>query len=299
MGSPSYKPLLLNVRPRIQSYLANRRSAWLLLCGILFSWNTTLLWLAHTPDKYQCINLLSWLGILIVLEDQLSSLWPRPSQNSALIGSIILASVVVRGSVIQDPYDLFYLIVSPLLVLGLALLNRPISELRLSCKPLLIGLLLPMSTLLGMLITLSFAPILAKLSAFFSWLLLYGFGFRATLVGQKVSVGFAGVEVGPGCVGIDQIVFSSSILFLFLIVFPLRNKRTALAVLLLSVIISFFGNVARLSLLAYFTSLKGQLGVVLFDFFHASHGSLIFSLISASFVGYLYLLALDRELGAP
>jgi hypothetical protein len=58
-------------------------------------------------------------------------------------------------------------------------------------------------------------------------------------------------------------------------------------------------NVVRLSLLAYFTSLKGQLGGVLFDFFHDSHGSLIFSLISASFVGYLYLLALDRELSAP
>jgi exosortase/archaeosortase family protein len=258
-----------------------------------------LLWLAHTPDKYQCINLLLWLGILIALEDQLPLLWPRPSKASALVGSIILVVVVVRGSVIQDPYDLFYLVASPLLVLALALLNRPLGELRLLCKPLLIGLLLPMSTLLGMLITLSLASILAKLSAFFSWLMLYCLGFKATLVGQKVWLGSAGVEVAPGCVGIDQIVFSLSIVFLFLIVFPLRNKRTGLAVLLLSVIIAFFGNVVRLSLLAYFTSLKGNVGVALFDFFHDSHGSLIFSLISASFVGYLYLVILDRELGAP
>jgi exosortase/archaeosortase family protein len=282
--------------PSSKSFLANRRSVWLLLCGILFTWNTSLLWLAHASDKYQCINLLLWLGILIALEDQLPLLWPRPSKNSAALGSIILAAVVVRGSVITYPYDLFYLIASPLLVLGLALLNRSISELRLFSKPLLIGLLLPFSTLLGMLIALSCAPILAKLSAFFSWLLLYVLGFRATLVGQNVSVGLAGVEVAPGCVGIDQIVFSLSIVFVFLLVFPLRNRRAVLFVLLLSVIIAFFGNVVRLSLLAYLISLPGQIGVGLFDFFHASHGSLIFSLISASFVGYLYLVTLDREL---
>ena len=120
MGSQRYKPLLLIIS-RIKSHLSNRRSIWLVLCGLLFTWNTALLWLAHTPDKYQCINLLLWLGILIDLEDQLPSLWPRPSKASAIVGSIILAAVVVRGSVIKDPYDLFYLLALPLLATGLGL----------------------------------------------------------------------------------------------------------------------------------------------------------------------------------
>ena len=295
MGSQRYKPLLLIIS-RIKSHLSNRRSIWLLLCGLLFAWNTTLLWLAHTPDQYQCINLLLWLGILIDLEDQLPSLWPRPSKASAIVGSIILVAVVVRGSVIKDPYDLFYLLALPLLATGLALLCRPVQDLKIFRKSLAIASLFPILFLIGHVISSVFGLKLANMSAFSTWTLLTTIGFKPTLVGEKVFLGSGGIDVNIGCSGFDQIVFSLSIVLIFLLLFPLRQKSNILAVLLLSVVIALLCNVVRLSLLAYFTSLTGHLGVDLFDFFHASHGSLIFSLISASFVGYLYLVILDREL---
>jgi exosortase/archaeosortase family protein len=299
MESPSSKTILLNIKPRIQSSLSNRRSVWLLLCGILFSWNTTLLWLAHTPDKYQCINLLLWLGILIALEDQRPLLWPRPSKASALVGSMILVAVVVRGSVITDPNDLFYLLLLPLLAAGLVLLNRPAQDLKIFRKPLAIASLFPVLFLIGHVISSVFGMKLANISAFSTWILLATIGFKPVLTGEKVFLGSGGIDVNIGCSGFDQIVFSLSIVLIFLLLFPLQKKLNVFAVLGLTVVVALLCNVVRLTLLAYFTSLKGQLGEVLFDFFHDSHGSLIFSLISASFVGYLYLLALDRELSAP
>jgi exosortase/archaeosortase family protein len=151
-------------------------------------------------------------------------------------------------------------------------------------------------TPIGILLGWSLSNILPNLSAFFTWLLLYGLGLKATVSGQKVLMGSGGVDVYPGCAGLDQITFSLFIIIIFLIIFPLRKRRNILAVLTLSVPIAVLCNVVRLALLAYFTSWANGAGMGLFDFFHESHGSLIFSLISGSFVGYLYLLTLDREL---
>ena len=275
---------------------ANRRSQWLLLAGLLCFWNTGLLWLSHTPDTYQCINLLLWLGILIALEDQLPSLWPKPSKLSAFLGVLILAITVLRGSVPIHQYDRFLSLVLPFIALGLCLLNRPMAEWKLFRKPLAIAFLWQAFTPIGILLGWSLSSLLPNLSAFLTWLLLYGLGLKATVSGQKVLMGSGGVDVYPPCAGLEQITFSLFIVIIFLIIFPLRRRRNIFAVLALSVPIAVLCNVVRLALLAYFTSWPNGSGMGLFDFFHESHGSLIFSLISGSFVGYLYLLTLDKEL---
>jgi len=296
MELPSFKSRKLNLVSGLKLQLGNRRTLWLLLAGLLCLWNTALLWLSHTPDIYQCTNLLLWLGILLALEDELPSLWPRPSKFSAFLGGLILIITVVRGSVPIHQYDKFLSLSLPFMALGLCLLNRPIGEWKLFRKPLAIAYLWQAFTPIGFLLGWSLSNILPNLSAFFTWLLLYGLGLKATVSGQKVLMGSGGVDVYLGCAGLEQITFSLFIIVIFLIVFPLRKRRNIFALLALSVPIAVLCNVVRLALLAYFTSWADGAGMGLFDFFHESHGSLIFSLISGSFVGYLYLLTLDREL---
>ena len=296
MELPSSNFHILNSVSWLKVKLGNRRTLWLLLAGLLCLWNTALLWLSNTPDINQCINLLLWLGMLIALEDQLPSLWPRPSKFSAFLGGLILTITVVRGSVPIHEYDKFFSLCLPLMALGLCLLNRPIGEWKLFRKPLAIAFLWPAFTPIGFLLEWSSRNILPNLSAFFTWLLLHGLGLKATVSGQKVLMGSAGVDVYPPCAGLEQITFSLFIIVIFLIIFPLRKRRNIFAVLALSVPIAVLCNVVRLALLTYFTSWADGAGMGLFDFFHESHGSLIFSLISGSFVGCLYLLTLDREL---
>ena len=296
MESPNFKVTLLNLASGIKVQLGNRRSLWLLLAGLLCLWNTALLWLSHTPDILQCINLLLWLGILIALDDQLPSLNPRPSKFSAFLGFSILTLAILRGSVPIHQYDKFLSLTLPIIALGLCLLNRPIGEWKLFRKPLAIAFLWQAFTPVGIFLGWSLSNILPNLSAFFTWLLLYSLGLKATVSGQKVLMGSGGVDVYPPCAGLEQITFSLFIIVIFLIIFPLRKRRNIFAVLALSVPIAVLCNVVRLALLAYFTSWPNGSGIGLFDFFHESHGSLIFSLISGSFVGYLYLLTLDSEL---
>lgn len=296
MELPSSNFRLTSSASWLKAKLGNRRLMWLMLAVLLCFWNTALLWLSHTPDICQCINLLLWLGILIALEDQLPSLWPRPSKFSAFLGGLIVTITVVRGSVPIHQYDKFLSLALPFIALGLCLLNRPIGEWKLFRKPLAIAFLWPAFTPIGFLLGWSLSNILPNLSAFFTWLLLYGLGLKATVSGQKVLMGSGGVDVYPPCAGLEQITFSLFIIVIFLIIFPLRKRRNIFAVLALSVPIAVLCNVVRLALLAYFTSWPDGSGIGLFDFFHESHGSLIFSLISGSFVGYLYLLTLDQEL---
>ena len=57
-------------------------------------------------------------------------------------------------------------------------------------------------------------------------------------------------------------------------------------------------NGVRIALLAYCTSWPNQAGMPAFHFLHDSYGSLLFSLVAVSIVGWIYLKLLDRELAA-
>ena len=201
---------------------ANRRTQWLLLAALLCLWNTGLLWLSNASDSVQCINLLLWLGILISLEDQLPSLWPRPSKVSAALGFLLITLVLIRGSSIIHQYDKLLSLALPVIAVGLCLLNRPIGDWKLFRKPLAIAFLWQAFTPVGIFLGWSLSNILPKLSAFLTWLLLHGLGLKATVSGQKVLMGSGGVDVYPPCAGLEQITFSLFIIVIFLIIFPLR-----------------------------------------------------------------------------
>jgi cyanoexosortase A len=295
MASPSFDSLGLALgRPRWLRF-GDRRVLWLLLSGLAFGWNVAVFWLSNQIETTQVLNLLLWLGIWMALEDQGPSLWPRPSRASAFGGTLLLVLTVARSSLATNNQDRFIYLVLPLLAIGLALLNRPPGQWRRFWKPLAIALLLPLSRLItngalpGLLV-----PVTAKLT----WVLLHALGFRAFLDGAEVQLGSGGVLVFGACAGIEQLIFTVSVVVIFLLLFPLERLLHIALVITASIVGAVLVNGVRIALLAYCTSWPAKAGMPAFTFLHDSYGSLLFSLVAVSIVGWIYLKLLDRELAA-
>lgn len=89
----------------------------------------------------------------------------------------------------QDGYAKYLLL--PVIVFALALLSRPVRYLQLFKGPLLISLLLPLSGAIEVLTS----PVLNRLTALLTWILLYGIGFQRSLSGKQILLSSGGVTV--------------------------------------------------------------------------------------------------------
>jgi cyanoexosortase A len=276
---------------QLRRHAGNRRSLWLLLALLLFSWSALQLHWADVDPKFQLLNLLIWFGCTIALEDQLPLLWPRPSRVSLLLGGGMIGFALWRGSWLLNQQDRFLYLLVPLLVWGLALLNRPFSRLRCFVVPGVIALLFPVGYRLS-----SLHPYLERPTAQLSWLLLTALGFEPVLSGREVMLSTGGVAITGTCTGIDQIVVSLVVVLIFLMVFPLRRWRHRLAALLIALVSAVVVNAVRIALLALLVAVPEDWGSQAFDFFHDSYGSLVFSLIAVFVLGWGYTKLIDVEL---
>jgi len=274
-------------------WLQSRR-LFFILSLILFTWNSVVLWQSGQPENIQVLTLLLWLGLVVSLEDQLHLLWPRPYSVSFFAGAAILTATLIRGFWISNDQDHFVYLLLPLITVGLVLLVRPITQWQSFRTPLTIALLLPLSRVF----TAVLPPILNPLTAHLTWACLYALGFQATLNRAEVRIGDGGVTVLGPCSGVEQMIFTVSVVVIFLLVFPLEKVKSIIAVLIGAVLAAIAVNVVRISLLAYLTSLPKKSGMPAFHFLHDSYGSLLFSLVAVSLVSWLYLKLLDRELTA-
>lgn len=278
-------------RAVIRRHSSNRCSLWLLIAALLFGWNTAVLGLAGVAPDTQVLNLLLWFGCLIALEDRLPELWPRPSRASLLVGSVLLTLTLLRGDFTTTGQDRFFYLLLPLLVLGLALLNRPFRGLRLFIVPLVISLLLPLTRVL-----FSTHPVIIPLTTVLTWITLTGLGFAPVINGAQITLSNGAVEVGGNCTGIDQIIFTLSVALIFLMVFPLRRWRHRWLVLAAAVVAAVLVNVVRITILALLVNLPAESGMPGFTFFHDSMGGLLFSIVSVAAMGWCYYTLIDREL---
>jgi exosortase/archaeosortase family protein len=235
--------------------------------------------------------LLLWLGILIASEDQLSNLWPKPSQASFFAGALILALLLSLSPWMineQDGYVKYLLL--PVIVVSMALLSRPLGDMQLFKNPLLIAMLLPLSGSIEVVTS----PVLNRLTALLTWSLLYGLGFQTTLSGKQVLLQSGGVRVETPCNGVEQLIFSVSIVVIFQLVFPLQKRFNIYTALIGAILSAIALNVLRIALLAYLTTWPNRSGMTAFDFFHG-HGGLLFSLVASAIACWIYLTLLHRE----
>jgi len=274
--------------------LYNRKALFFLLAALIFCWNICLLWLSDQGLGLQIFQLLLWLGIAISLEDQMVNLWPKPSRFSLLAGAILLVLLFTLSPVLIS-WQAGYMKYLPLpaSICGLALLSRPLNQWQLFAAPLFISLLLPIS---GAFAVLS-SPIQNRLTALLTWAFLYGLGFQSGLSGKEISIGSSGVIVQTPCNGNEQLIFSVSMVIIFQLIFPLKQRWRILAAIGGAIVSAYAVNTIRIALLAYFTTWEDRSGMAAFDFFHG-HGGLIFSLIAASIAGWIFYRLLDQELTA-
>ena len=286
--------LAITKAKQFRRHLGNRRSLYLGLAVGLFCWNSSILWFTDQGLDLQIFNLLLWLGILIALEDKLSNLWPQPSPTSFFVGALVLALLLSLSPWFineQDGYAKYLFL--PVIVFALALLSRPVGNLKLFKNPLLISLLLPLSGAIEVITS----PVLNRLTALFTWTLLYGLGFQSSLSGKQVLLSTGGVSVETPCNGIEQLIFSVSMIVIFQLIFPLEKRSNLLKALIGAILTAVAINVMRIALLAYFTTWPNKSGMPVFDFFHGT-GGLLFSIIAATLAGWIYITLLDREFAA-
>jgi exosortase/archaeosortase family protein len=233
-----------------------------------------------------------WLGVVIALDDHVCQLWPKPSPAGVLAGSLGLTFLLTLSPWLfteQNGYIKFLLL--PIIMFVLASLNRPVAGWKLFKAPLLISLLLPLS---GAIQVLS-SPLQNRLTAFLAWTFLYGLGFQPTLSGKQIFLDSSIVAVETPCNGIEQLIFSVSMIVIFQLIFPLEKRFNIFLAIVGAAISATALNVVRIALLAFFTTWPDNGGRPAFDFFHGSGGT-IFSLLAAGVAGWIYVLLLDREL---
>jgi exosortase/archaeosortase family protein len=270
----------------------NRRVLFLLLAALIFCWNISILWFSGHDLDVQIFQQLLLLGIVISLEDKFSNLWPSPSRFSFFAGAILLALLLtVSPALISSQAGYIKYLLLPGSICGLALLSRPLQQMQLFAAPLLISLLLPIS---GAIEVLS-SPIQNRLTALLTWAFLYGLGFQTGLSGKEISIGSAGVVVQTPCNGTEQLIFSISMVIIFQLIFPLKQRVHILAAFGGAIVSAYAINTVRIALLAFFTTWDDRSGMPAFDFFHG-HGGLIFSLFAATIAGLIYYRLLDQEL---
>ncbi len=293
---------LLRIRPRhwlpaqgrqMPRHSGNRRSLWLLLTALLFSWSVLQFYWADVDPQYQLLNLLIWFGCTIALEDQLPLLWPRPSRASQLLGGVLIGYTLWRGSWLLNQQDRFLYVMVPLLLAGVALLNRPLSRLRIFLVPGVISLLFPLGYRLSAL-----HPYLERPTAQLSWLLLTALGFEPALSGREVMLSTGGVSITGTCTGIDQIVVSLVVVLIFLMVFPLRSWPHRLIAVTIALAGAVVVNAVRIAMLALLVAMPEDWGKQGFNFFHDSYGSLVFSLVAVCILGWAYTKLIDLELSS-
>jgi len=271
------------------------RNLWLSIAALVAT--QSLIVFTNTQITGNAITaLIVWGGALICMEDLIEDFRPNPSRFSLILGGIITLYSLYRTSQVNGSDSLLYLLV-PIAGIGLILLANPFVALWKYRDTLITLCLLPLFLVVQIIVSNYVTNDLSVLTAKFVmfWLGLLGIS-PARLDGNTVYVNGGAVQVMHECNGLEMIMQIFITAVIFLLAFPLRSRLGRLVIFILSPIIGFVVNSARIALLAIFTSLDSESGKFLFDFFHEQAGSLIFSGIAVFLLGYLYLAILNREL---
>jgi cyanoexosortase A len=283
MKAPALWAELLNALPR---------RLWLALAALTVTAHCTMVLLTQENPSLALMTLLIWGGALLCIEDQLPALELRPSHWSLLGGgALLLAGLARTASVLH--LDAITSLLPLWLGLALALLCRPLGGLRPWGASLLVLALLPLSGVIAPL--LPDGP-LSQLTARISQVMLLWFGVDAAAAGRELILAGGAVNIAGSCTGIDQIAQLVVIAAIFLLAFPLPSRSSRWWMFAAAPVVGLLGNAVRIALLALITTSRWPSKDWWFEFLHDANGSLLFSAISVSVFGWLYIAVLERQL---
>ena len=270
-------------------------TAWKALCCLQAFFS---IWLIHSTQGWPSTTLLCvvvWGGAVICFEDQLDDLRLQPTRASLIAGAILLVYANLRGVATLSLDAVVYAL--PFIQgLGLALLARPISKLRIFTGSFVVLALLPLEPVLQhkLIPEEALSVLTGRITQFFLLLI----GENPSALGRTVQLGDSAVNIGNVCSGIDLIAQLTTIACVFSIAFPLRNKIHAALYVLLAPAFAVVMNAWRIVVLALVNSTEWTNKDDIFDFFHSGSGSFVFAGIAAILMGYAYMYLVNRQLKA-
>lgn len=221
------------------------------------------------------VSMLFWTAALYLLWEKRNRLSWNSSFVASLLGLLLVAFVLLRSWVVVG-YDPIIRAFPLLSVLGVSLLISGFSGFRAYWQQILIfSFLVPSPGALS---------ILADISVFtaqFSTALLWLCGFPARRQGVSIHLLTSGVDVYPGCSGIDSIFYLIGLAILFVLMFP-TTTRQKIAVPLVAVVIGFVVNSIRVSLMTILTAFSTPEAL---HYWHKGSGSLLFSMLAVAIFG--------------
>ena len=267
------------------------RNLWLALAAAVAVQNIAV-FQSSQSEHITVFAVLVWGGAVICMEDQFEDLRPRPALGGLLIGSLLLIWVLARSALILH-WDGVLFALAPIGGLSLGLMAERPGSLGRFRDPLLCLMLLPSFALLMR--TLPEEPI-SLLTASLSGVWLSVLGLDVTVNARSVLLPGGGVRVLGPCNGVDLMAQILCVGVIFLLAFPIRSWASLSVVLLVAPVIGLVCNTFRIALLAVFAGNGHGKGSWLFDFFHESTGSLVFSGVAVLIFGMVYMRLLEREL---
>lgn len=278
----------------IKLNLINSRKNSILLLGIfLFLWVIVLVLSISKGLQFQIYNLLILTGLWLGWEQKIERDQTRNiRKRTFFLAILIITTTLIKGINIDSTKDIFFYLTIPLLNFGLILLYDGISLFKKSLGLMFLASLVPIKEIL----LIPLENYLPLLTSNITWFILRIVGINSKITNNIIFFEKRGISVEDGCSGADQVIFGISLLMIFYVLFPLRKRIHFSILILLTITISFIENCFRLSILGFINSLEGLKWDRIFDFFHISYGSIIFTSLTCFIISKSYFEFIKREL---
>lgn len=218
---------------------------------------------------------LFWIAVSSIVWQKRDTLSLESRVSSSVWGLLIVAFVLLK-SISVSGYDPFLRLFPLISTFGVALLASGFKGLKQYWQEFLIFcFLVPSPGTLALLIDIS------TLTAKFATAILWYMGFEVYRKGVFVSFPTGGIEVYPGCSGIENMLHLLGLAVIFLMMFPTKRLEKILLPVV-AILIAFVVNGVRVAILAIFAASANPQGL---EYWHKGDGSLIFSMIAVGILG--------------
>ena len=228
---------------------------------------------------------LFWVAVSSIVWQKRDTLSLESRVYSSVWGLLIIAFVLLR-SISVFGYDPFLRLFPLISIFGVALLASGLKGLKQYWQEFLIFcFLVPSPGTLTLLIDIS------TLTAKFATAILWYMGFEVYRKGVFVSFPTGGIEVYPGCSGIENMLHLLGLAVIFLMMFPTKWIEKILLPIV-AILIAFVVNGVRVAILAIFAASANPQGL---EYWHKGDGSLIFSMIAVGIMGLFCFFLLKQS----
>ncbi|MEH2459303.1 cyanoexosortase A [Nostoc sp.] len=200
---------------------------------------------------------------------------------STLIGLLLISFILIKSLSLFSFESFFIKIFALFSFLGLALIASGIKGLKQYWQEFIILLLSLSDGLLLSLVTakIDVSLLAAKVSNFVLWYL----GFAVYRQGVNVILPTGGIEIYPGCSGLNAILLLLQLSLVFILIFPI-NIFQKILLPIVAVSLAFIINIFRLVLMTLLVANSNHQG---FEYWHGESGNQIFSTISILAFGFV------------